>query len=257
MSFYKQGNNYIIDGRETELSAILDVVQRLDDEKRGKFLLDECASSKLTQLFSKYNNAPRFENLYLMQSSYELFNYLAESGDVSLVDMVATNLGLKTYSQIKNSISSSYRDYWLKMSEEVLTSEGFENHRFGKVTIDRNGCYFYDDEKAIMYIEISRDGDDKRNALLSFTLLGNPEAIESEDQEREFEWCCFFDDMLSNEDPHFLGGELSTIDPYGESSITFRRYDVRFHNIDAITLGVVIKEAARLLAIYPPIKQDL
>ncbi len=38
----------------------------------------------------------------------------------------------------------------------------------------------YDDEKAVLYVEISRDGDDVRDALISFTLLGNPEAIEDE-----------------------------------------------------------------------------
>lgn len=254
MSFSKKDNLYIIDGREFLISAVLNEVQRIDDEKRGKFLLDESASSKLNKLFSKYNNAPRFDNLYLMQSSYELFNYLAESNDVALVEMVATNLGLRTYSRMKSTILSSYRDYWLKMSEEVLTCEGFENYRFGKVTIDRNGCYLYDDEKAVMYVEISRDGDDSRNALLSFSLLGNPEAIVSEDQEREFEWCCYFDDMLSKEDPRFLGGKLSTVDPYGESSVTFRRYDVHFNSLDAITLGLIVKEAARLLSIYPPLE---
>lgn len=254
MSFSKKDNLYILNGREFPISAILDEVQRIDDEERGKFLLDESVSSKLTVLFSKYNNAPRFNNLYLMQSSYELFNYLAESGDVDLVEKVANNLGLKTYEQIKNdlTLSSSYRDYWLMMSKEVLTREGFDNYRFGSVKMDRNGCYLYDDEKAVMYVEISRDGKEKRNALLSFSLLGNPEAIENEDQEREFEWCCYFDDMLFNDDPRFLGGKLSTVNPYGESSVTFRRYDVRFSNLDAITLGVIIKEAAKLLSIYPP-----
>ena len=256
MSFSKKDNYYILDGRELMPSAILAEVQRLDDEKRGKLLLDEKVAEKLDQLFSKYINAPHFDKLYFMHSSYELFCYLAESSDEVLLDMVSKNMGLKTYEQSKSELpfSSSYRGYWLKMSEEVLTSEGFDSYRFGSVKIDRNGCYLYDDEKAVMYIEISRDGDDSRNALLSFSLLGNPEAIVSEDQEREFEWCCYFDDMLSKEDPRFLGGKLSTVDPYGESSVTFRRYDVHFNSLDAITLGLIVKEAARLLAIYPPLE---
>ena len=41
MSFSKKDNLYILNGREFPISAILDEVQRIDDEERGKFLLDE------------------------------------------------------------------------------------------------------------------------------------------------------------------------------------------------------------------------
>ena len=51
MSFSKKDNYYILDGRELMPSAILAEVQKLDDEKRGKLLLDEKVAEKLNQLF--------------------------------------------------------------------------------------------------------------------------------------------------------------------------------------------------------------
>ena len=255
----KKDNLYEADGKLLPLDALLDAIRKGDDERGGKFLLSASESEKLDELFSRYVNAPSFEGMYFMASSYELFQYLAETKDEELLKEVASSLGLMTAEEqaelirSEYSTSTSYRTYWMDLSREVLTSEGFDDFKFGAVKRDRNGCYLYDDEKAVMYVEVSREGEEKRDALLSFTLLGNPEAIESEDQNREFEWCCYFDDLISSEEkPMFLGGELRTIDPFGASSITWRRYDVRYSNIDAVSLGVIIKEAVKVMAMYPP-----
>ena len=102
-----------------------------------------------------------------MASSHELFQYLAETGDEELLGLVASSLGLMSAEEQaelirqENSSSSAYRNYWMDLSREVLTSEGFDDFRFGAVKRDRNGCYLYDDEKAVLYVEVSRDGVEK------------------------------------------------------------------------------------------------
>ncbi len=254
----KRNSKYYLDGSEYELNSLLAAVLKKDDEIGGRFLLSSSECESLNELFSSFINPPKFEDLYFMSSSKELFSYLASSQDEELLKVVAINLGLKTVEEQAEMIHSEgersvlYRRFWSEMSKEVLTTEGFDEYRFGAVKRDRNGCYLYDDEKAVLYVEISRDGDELRDALISFTLLGNPEAIEDENGNREFEWCCYFDDLLSKDDSTFLGGKLRAIDPYGTSSKTFRRYDCSFKAIDAVTLGLVVKEAAKLLLLYPP-----
>ena len=251
---------YEAEGRLLPPEALLDAVRKGDDERGGRFLLSSSEAAKLDELFSRFVKAPSCEGLCFMASSHELFQYLAETGDEELLGLVASSLGLMSAEEQaelirqENSSSSAYRNYWMDLSREVLTSEGFDDFRFGAVKRDRNGCYLYDDEKAVLYVEVSRDGGDKRDALISFTLLGNPEAIESEEQNREFEWCCYFDDLLSaEENPLFLGGLLRTIDPFGQSSVTWRRYDIRYPETDAVSLGLIIKEAVRLMSMYPPV----
>ncbi len=254
----KSDNKYILDGSEYSADSLLSAVMAKDDNEGVKRELDAEKAAKLDTLFSAYSNVPSFAGLMFMSGSAELFEYIAVSEDKVLLKVVAMAMGYMTddemMERIKNSgsESSSYKKWWMEYAEGVLTCDGFDSFRFGSVKRDRNGCYLYDNEKAVLYAEVSRSGDEKRDFLLSITLLGNPEAIDDEEKNREFEWCCYFDDMLSKEDATLLGGALRTIDPYGEKSRLMRRYDVVYHELLPSEAALVTRELVKLMDMYPP-----
>lgn len=254
----KSENTYLLDDKEYDAAALLDAVMAKDDSDGGKREISAESAAKLDAMFSAYSNVPSFAGMMFMSGSAELFEYLASSDDDVLLKAVAAAMGYITdeeqMERIKNSgaESSSYKRWWMEYAEGVLTSEGFDSFRFGSVKRDRNGCYLYDNEKAVLYAEVSRRGSEKRDFLLSLTLLGNPEAIDDEEKNREFEWCCYFDDMLSKEDARLLGGTLRTIDPYGEKSRLMRRYDVVYHELLPSEAALVTRELIKLMDMYPP-----
>ena len=251
---------YVIAGRKTGADDLLDTVMKLDDELGGSFTLTATQNEALGRLFAGYVAVPDFTEVSFMEASSALFSYLAESGDDVLASQVARAMGWMSQDEhmarIRSSApsSESYRAYWRTLAQEVLTYEGFDDFRFGSVKREGCGTYLYDGEKAVCYIEVSREGDERRRAVISLTLLGNPEAVEDEEGGRQFEWCCWFDDEISgsDDDAHLLGGRLRTIDPYGASSLLHRRYDLVFDSIDASTLALVTRSLVRMLESYPP-----
>jgi len=254
----KNENTYTLEGQDYDITNLLSAVMEVDDLSKEKMCLSEETATKLDELFSLYSSVPSFKGLLFMSGSASLFEYLASSGDEELLNVVAKNMGYLTeeerFALLKSSgaQSSAYREWWLKYAEGVLTREGFEAFRFGSVKMDRNGCYLYDNEKAVLYAEVSREGGEKRDFLLSLTLLGNPEAIEDEEKNREFEWCCYFDDLLGQEDPRVLGGQLRALDPYGEKSRLLRRYDIVYSQLLPSEAALVTVELVKLLELYPP-----
>lgn len=251
---------YILDSKPVSEEDLLDEVMALDDRLGGAITLSEEENGRLQTLFSQYDGVPDFTEVLLMKASSSLFSYLADSGDSHLASLVASRMGWVTHEERLEEIrkssqeSSSYRAWWRALAQEVLTGEGFDDYRFGSVRQDRNGTYLYDGERAVCYIEVSRQGGEKRSALISLTLLGNPEAIEDEEGNRAFEWCCFFDDELGarGDGATILGGQLRAIDPFGPNSTIQRRYDIVYREIDATTLGLVVKSLVRMLESYPP-----
>ena len=259
----KKGDAYSVFGKETNLEDLLCEVIRVDDEKKGSLVLADEDAERLSLLFSSYVNVPSFRNLSFMEGSRALFSYLAKTHDEAVAKLVADNMGLITSEEQKEKIrksgkqSSSYKTYWSTLAREVLTYEGFDDYRFGAVKMDSNGCYLYDDERAVCYVEVSREGDEKRDAIISLTLLGNPEAIAGEDDQRAFEWCCFFDDELAEKgkEATILGGKLRTIDPFGPHSLIHRRYDIMFEKVGASELGLILRSLVHLMDSYPPQEQ--
>lgn len=251
---------YVIAGRKTGADDLLDTVMKLDDELGGSFTLTAVQNEALGRLFAGYVAVPDFTEVSFMEASSALFSYLAESGDDVLASQVARAMGWMSQDEhmarIRSSApsSESYRAYWRTLAQEVLTYEGFDDFRFGSVKMDGCGTYLYDGEKAVCYIEVSRDGDELRHAVISLTLLGNPEAVDDEEGERQFEWCCFFDDEIGAGDgeARILGGRLRTIDPYGASSLVHRRYDIVYDALDAPQLALVTRSLVRMLESYPP-----
>lgn len=251
---------YAIDGREYALDSLLPAITACDEEAGGRYILppEECASLK--ELLLEYNGYPDFSSVTFMKYSSELFSYIASSKDSELLALVASNMGWKSdaekEAEIKNyySASRSYQLWWRSYAEDLLTTEGYDDYHFGPVKQDSQGCYLYDDERAVLYVEVSRDGEEKRNCVLSMTLLGNPEAITNEQQNMEFEWCCYFDDLLTEEgdDAVLLGGSLRTIDPFGEKSKLLRRYDLRYKDLLPNELATITRELIRVLGMYPP-----
>lgn len=260
MVFSKCDEGYLVDGRPVTKDGLLEHVMRLDDERGGSFTLSADENKALSRLFAEYVGVPDFTRVSFMEASSALFSYLALSGDVELAGIVAGSMGWMRKDEQLDHIrgilpaSEAYRSYWHLLAREVLTYEGFDDFRFGSVKREGCGTYLYDGEKAVCYIEVSREGDERRRAVISLTLLGNPEAVEDEEGERQFEWCCWFDDEISgsDDDAHLLGGRLRTIDPYGASSLLHRRYDLVFDSIDASTLALVTRSLVRMLESYPP-----
>ena len=251
---------YLFDGNSYSIPKLLDAIREADDKEGGKYYLSDEESKALSSRLSSYNNFPSFSNVAFMAASSALFKYLATNHDPSLLAAVAKALGWKSdeekMKEIKSFGASSalYKEWWMEYAKALLTSDGFDDFHFGRITSDRDGCYLYDDEKAVLYVEVSRDGSERRNAVLSLTLLGNPEAVVDEEQNREFEWCCYFDDLISEDEEGtmLLGGHLRTIDPYGESSRLMRRYDLVYKALLPSELALVTKELIHLLSLYPP-----
>ena len=248
MTITRKENLYEIEGKEFPLSAVLDEIMRLDDVKGGTCILTEEENEALQDVFSSFASVPDFTSLSFRSASSALFSYLASSRDIDLAALVAQNMGWMSRKEeaerLGNTgrLSAEYRSYWMDLAKEVLTGEGFDDYRFGSVKMDRNGTYLYDGEKAVCYIEVSREGGEERKAIISLTLLGNPEAVESEEDNRAFEWCCFFDDEIGSSDDNalILGGRLRAIDPYGPNSLIQRRYDIVYDRIKAEDLALVI-----------------
>lgn len=259
MEMERKGSSYIISGRMVSADSLLDEVMRLDDGMEGTMTMSQEECQTLDELFSSYSHTP-FSGMSFMKASGELFSYIAQSGDEELARAVARNMGWLSEKERKDRLSAfadssaSYREYWMILAREVLTVQGFEDFRFGSIKHDGCGTYLYDNEKAVCYIEVSRSGDDERSAVISLTLLGNPEAVDDEDGECQFEWCCYFDDELSDrgDDALILGGRLRTIDPFGRNSLLHRRYDLVYDSIDAITLATVVRSLTRMLESLPP-----
>lgn len=251
---------YAIDGREVPIASLLEEVTAADEVAGGRFTLppDEC--QELKALLAEYNGTPDFSRVCFMKYSSELFSYIAKTKDMQLLSAVAKNMGWKSdeekEAEIKGYLAASkaYQLWWRAYAEDLLTSEGYDDFHFGPVRQDSQGCYLYDDERAVLYVEVSREGSEERNCVLSMTLLGNPEAIANEEQNLEFEWCCFFDDLLSEEgdDARLLGGKLRTIDPFGEKSKLLRRYDLKYEQLLPSQFATVTRELIRILGMYPP-----
>ena len=241
MTITRKENLYEIEGKEFPLSAVLDEIMRLDDADCGTCTLTDEENEALQDVFSSYASVPDFSSLSLRSASSALFSYLASSHDSELASIVARNMGWMSRKEeserLENTgrLSAQYRSYWMSLAREVLTADGFDDYRFGSVKMDRNGTYLYDGEKAVCYIEVSREGEEERKAIISLTLLGNPEAVESEEDNRAFEWCCFFDDEIGSSDDNalVLGGRLRAVDPYGPNSLIQRRYDIVYDRIKA------------------------
>ena len=260
MTITRKENLYEIEGKEFPLSAVLDEIMRLDDADDGISTLTDEENEALHDVFSSFASVPDFTSLSFRSASSALFSYLASSRDIDLASLVAQNMGWMSRKEeaerLGNTgrLSAEYRSYWMDLAKEVLTGEGFDDYRFGSVKMDRNGTYLYDGEKAVCYIEVSREGGEERKAIISLTLLGNPEAVESEEDNRAFEWCCFFDDEIGSSDDNalILGGRLRAVDPYGPNSLIQRRYDIVYDRIKAEDLALVIKSLVRMLESYPP-----
>ena len=251
---------YYLNGEEVGPDGLLDRIRTLDDELGGRFTLTGEENEELRKLFAGYHPLPDFTSLVLMEASSGLFSYLAREKDASLAARVASAMGWQTDAgqleriRTTSQRSGAYREYWMDLARNVLTADGFDDYRFGSVKSPGNGTYLYDGEKAVCYVEVSRQGDERRSAVISLTLLGNPEAIEDEEGNRGFEWCCFFDDELSRygDGAMILGGRLRTIDPFGSSSRLHRRYDLVYDPIEAGQLALVLISLVRMLESYPP-----
>ncbi len=244
--------------KEFDASSLLEAIREDDDKEGGRFLLTKEENEALSVLFASYRNLPDFSEVYFMKASSALFSYLAASQDEELSKAVAASMGWPEKSETRagldkiNEDYQAYKAWWLEYAEEVLTTEGYDDYRFGRITPSRSGCYLYDDERAVCFVEVSREGNEKRNAVISLTLLGNPEAISTEEENREFEWCCYFDDMFKTDEPRVLGGLLAAIDPYGERSRIMRRYDIKWKDLLPEELGLITKSLISMLALYPP-----
>ena len=255
----RTAEGYLLFSQPVGKEDLLEMITRIDEESGESSVLSAEEDSRLKKLFSSYAGLPDFTAVRFRKASSALFSYLASSQDSELASAVAAAMGWQSEEEKHELIrkysqqSASYREYWLALAREVLTCEGFDTYRFGSVRPDRNGTYLYDGEKAVCYIEVSRSGDENRSALISLTLLGNPEAIEDEEGNRAFEWCCFFDDELSSSaDARILGGKLRAIDPFGPGSMLHRRYDIVYDSVDASTLAVVVVNLVKMLESYPP-----
>lgn len=245
-------------GEDFDAPSLLARIQKDDDEEGGRFLLTKEEDEALFILFSEYKNLPKFSEVCFMKASSSLFSYLAKSKDEELSKAVALAMGWKRKDDTSKDLDKleselkEYKAWWMAYAEDVLTSEGYDDYRFGKITPSRSGCYLYDDERAVCFVEVSREGGERRNSVISLTLLGNPEAITTEDENREFEWCCYFDDLFSKGEPVVLGGELIALDPYGERSTLMRRYDIKWKSLLPKELAVITKALLSTLALYPP-----
>ncbi len=256
----KRGDTYILYGEAIPLDGLLDAVMAKDDELGGQVGLTDDEAACLAQLFKGYSGRMDFSSVRFMEASAALFRYLAHSTDGDLARLAARSMGWRSDEEELERLrslegeSGRYRAWWMDLARAVLTTEGFDDYRFGSVRRDGNGTYLYDGEKAVCYIEVSREGGDERHAVISLTLLGNPEAVDDEEGEREFEWCCFFDDEISrtDDDARILGGRLRAIDPYGGNSLIQRRYDIVYDSIGAETLALVVTSLVSMLASYPP-----
>lgn len=260
MRFERTAEGYLVGDRLVSVDAVLDAVMEADDSLGGQVVLPEEVDGQLQELFKGRHGLPDFSTVSFMEASSALFSYLAASQDRELASLVADSMGwLDAQSEARRieglgEASASYRAWWASYAQEVLSYEGFDDYHFGSVHHDGSGTYLYNDEKAVCYVEVSRDGGDERHAVISLTLLGNPEAVEDEEGERAFEWCCWFDDEISrtDDDAHLLGGHLRTIDPYGASSRLQRRYDVAYDAVTPSQLGLVTRSLVHLLESRPP-----
>lgn len=251
-------------GPGTAPAMLPDAVGEYDAERGGEpAALSPETAEKLREVLSRdYEDVPDWSGVMFLPATRELLTILADTADPEILPFIAEGLGLRTAEEKMEAISragaesSAYRDWWRSFSLDLLNREDFLDHHFGPVTRDRSGSYLYDDEKAVAYVEVSRkEGEEgRRDCLVSLTLLGNPEAVTDEEGNRQFEWCCFFDDELSAGEGRatILGGELRTIDPFGESSRLHRRYDISWKALLPEELSLVVRSLLEMMRSYPP-----
>ncbi len=257
--FIKTDTGYFFENKNYEnAKELLKKLQSVEDYSFSSYL-DPKDAELLMEKLSPFFNRPNFSATKFGPVTLSLLSYLAHNTDEELFEEVRIALGCKTAEDLNaereqdKTESVQYRNFWMKFSQILLTSSGFEDFHFGKMARSSDGCYLYDEESVFAYVIISKSGIDKRKCELILTLLGNPEAVTDGKEAMMVEWCFLFDTLLSKTgSAELLSGSLTAIDPYGKDSRLMRRYRLSFSQpLSETELADIMVKLKRKFEVYP------
>ena len=259
LAFEKLNNTYYLNADQSFYDAHQLLYRLRDaDDFSSPQLLSEEDTANLLEKINRYSNKPNFKMTKWGSVTHALLCYLANNEDEDMLNAVRQALALKTNEEIiayllsQTNERQSLIEFWMAFSKELLTSEGFEEFHFGKLTSSSDGCYLYNDESVFAFISISSKIEPVRKVELIVPLLANPEAVSEATEALQVQWCFYLDDLLTEKKSvSFLNGTLRAINPYGKESKLMRRYSLTYASLNEIELASKIKVLKKTLENYP------